>query len=95
LHLLSFRAGLGVCLYPGPTMIALQGTPTHPPNELFSDVLPSGGELPRRRGTNRMELDVMEITQIIVRAGKRSDLCLLYARRNMGCGLREACGACA
>ena len=76
-------------------MIALQGTPTHPPNELFSDVLPSGGELPRRPGNNRIELDVMEITQITVAEEERSDLCLLHARRNMGCGLRGACGACA
>src|SRR5215217_3291935 len=90
LHLLSFRPCLRVCLYTGPTMIALQGTPTHPPNELFSEVLSSGGELPRRLGNNRMELDVREITQIIVRAGKRSDLCLLYASRNMGRGLRGA-----
>jgi hypothetical protein len=46
--------------------------------------------LPRRLGNNRMELDVREITQIIVRAGKRLDLCLLYAHRNMGRGLRGA-----
>ena len=93
LHLLSFRTSLG--LYPGPAMIALQGTPMHPPNELFSDVLPSGGELPRRPGNNRIELNVMEITQIIVVEEERSDLCQLHARRNMGCGLRGACGACA
>ena len=72
------------------TMITLQETLVYPPNELFSDVLPSGGELPWRPGNNRMELDVREITQIIVRAGKRSDLCLLYASRNMGRGLRGA-----
>ena len=72
-------------------MITLQEMPVYPPNELFSDVLPSGGELPRRPGNNRMELDVMEITQIMVREEERSDLCLLYARRNMGCGLRGAC----
>ena len=77
------------------TMITLQETPVYPPNELFSDVLPSGGELPRRPGNNRIELDVMEITQIIVTEEVRSDLCLLYARRNMVCGLRGACGACA
>jgi len=36
-------------------MITLQETPVYPPNELFSDVLPSGGELPRRPGINRIE----------------------------------------
>src|ERR687897_2828639 len=95
LHLLSFRPGLGVCLYPGPVMIALQGTPMHPPNELFSEVLPSGCELPRRPGNNRMELDVMGSPRSSVTAEKRSGLCLLYARRNMGRGLRRACGTCA
>jgi hypothetical protein len=67
----------------------------HPLNELFSHVLPSGGELPRRPGINRIEFDVMEIARIILVEEVRSDLCLLYARRNMGCGLRGACGACA
>ena len=89
LHLLSFRTSLG--LYPAPAMIALQGTPMHPPNELFSDVLPSGGELPRRPGDNRIEHGVMEVTQIIVAKEERSDLCLLHARRNMCCGPRGAC----
>jgi hypothetical protein len=72
-------------------MIALQGMPMHPPNELFSKVLPSGGELPRRPGNNRIKLEVMEITKIIVAEEERSDLCLPYGRRYMGCGLRGAC----
>src|SRR5215208_3063906 len=42
----------------------LQQTPVYPPNELFSDVLPSGGELPRPQGNNRIELGVIEVTQI-------------------------------
>jgi hypothetical protein len=33
----------------------------------------------------------MEITKTIVVEEERSDLCLPYARRNMGCGLRGAC----
>jgi len=78
-------------MYPRPAMIALQGTPTHPPNELFLDVLPTGGELPERSGENRIELNVMGITQIIVAEEERSDFCLLYMRTNMGCGLRGAC----
>jgi hypothetical protein len=56
LHVLSFRTSLEVCLYQGPAMIAPQGMPTHPPNELFSELLPSAGELPRRPGNNRIEL---------------------------------------
>jgi hypothetical protein len=72
-------------------MIALQGTPTHPLNELFLDVLPTGGELPRPQGNNRIELDVRKITQIIVAEEEHSDLYLLYMRTNMGCGLRGAC----
>jgi hypothetical protein len=47
--------------------------------------------LPRRPGNNRIELEVMEITKTIVAEEVRSDLCLLYARRNTGCGLRGAC----
>ena len=69
----------------------LQQTPVYPPNELFSDVLPSGGELPRPQGNNRIELGVIEVTQIIVAEEERSALCLLHMRRNMGCGLRGAC----
>jgi hypothetical protein len=42
-----------------------------------------------------MELDVKGVMQIIVTGEERLDICLLYARRNMGCGLRGACGACA
>ena len=72
-------------------MIALQGMPMHPPNELFSNVLPSGGELPRRPGNNRMEFDVMKIAQIILTAKERSGFCLPHARINMGCGLRDLC----
>ena len=80
--------------HPCPAMIALQGMPTHPPNEVFLEVLPSGGELPRPQGNNRIELDVTRITQLIVAEEERSDLYLLYVGRNMGCGLRRACGAC-